>query len=129
MLISHLGSVMLAVCLTRPQYVLRSYCDSGSSLLPGIEADMLSSLSLTGRLFAVVNVHGRRWKTGVSNVVWLTRRKKSDANHVKELPRLRVCSITKRSWVRIPSGEAIASPASFNLRTCPISVVDKRCSR
>lgn len=33
---------MPAVCLTRPQYVLRSYCDSGSSRLPGIEADMLA---------------------------------------------------------------------------------------
>lgn len=34
---------MPAVCLTRPQYVLRSYCDSGSSRLPGKEADMLAS--------------------------------------------------------------------------------------
>lgn len=33
---------MPAVCLTRPQYVLRSYCDSGSSRLPGREADMLA---------------------------------------------------------------------------------------
>lgn len=39
---SHLGSVMPAVCLTRPQYVLRSYCDSGSSRLPGMEDDMLA---------------------------------------------------------------------------------------
>jgi hypothetical protein len=41
---SHLGSDMLAQCLTRPQYVLRSNRDSGSSRLPGIEADILSSL-------------------------------------------------------------------------------------
>lgn len=41
-IVSHLGSVMPAVCLTRPQYVLRSYCDSGSSRLPGMEADMLA---------------------------------------------------------------------------------------
>lgn len=33
---------MPAVCLTRPQYVLRSYCDSGSSRLPGMEDDMLA---------------------------------------------------------------------------------------
>lgn len=33
---------MPAVCLARPQYVLRSYCDSGSSRLPGREADILS---------------------------------------------------------------------------------------
>jgi hypothetical protein len=33
---------MAAVCLTRPQYVLRSYCDSGSSRLPGMEDDMLA---------------------------------------------------------------------------------------
>ena len=44
-LVSHLGSVMPAVCLTRPQYVLRSYCDSGSSRLPGREADMLAGYS------------------------------------------------------------------------------------
>lgn len=40
---SHLGSVMPAVCLTRPQYVLRSYCDSGSARLPGSEADMFAT--------------------------------------------------------------------------------------
>jgi hypothetical protein len=33
---------MPAVRLTRPQYVLRSYCDSGSSRLPGMEVDMLA---------------------------------------------------------------------------------------
>lgn len=38
--LSYLGSVMVAVCLTRPQYVLRSYCDSGGSRFPGKEADM-----------------------------------------------------------------------------------------
>ena len=38
---AHLGSVMPAACRTRPQYVLRSYCDSGSSRLPGMEADMV----------------------------------------------------------------------------------------
>lgn len=41
---SHLGSVMPAVCLTRPQYVLWSYWESGSSRLPGKEADMVSLL-------------------------------------------------------------------------------------
>lgn len=41
--VSHLGSVMPAVCLTRPQYVLRSYCDSGSSRLPGREADIFGA--------------------------------------------------------------------------------------
>ena len=41
---SHLGSVMPAVCLTRPQYVLRSYCESGSARLPGREADMVAAM-------------------------------------------------------------------------------------
>lgn len=41
--LSHLGSVMLAVCSTLPQYVLRSNWDSGRSRLPGSEADMASS--------------------------------------------------------------------------------------
>lgn len=53
--VSHLGSVMPAVCLTRPQYVLRSYCDSGSSRLPGREADMLTSMlgaALPSRCFS-----------------------------------------------------------------------------
>lgn len=45
---SHLGSVMPVVCLTRPQYVLRSYCDSGSSRLPGREADMLGDVLRVG---------------------------------------------------------------------------------
>ena len=31
---------MFAECMTRPQYVLRSYCEAGSSRLPGSEADM-----------------------------------------------------------------------------------------
>lgn len=39
-IVSHLGSVRPAVCLTRPQYVLRSYRDSGSSRFPGREADI-----------------------------------------------------------------------------------------
>ena len=37
----HLGSEMFAECMTRPQYVLRSYCEAGSSRLPGSEADMV----------------------------------------------------------------------------------------
>lgn len=32
---------MSAEWRTRPQYVLRSYCEVGSSRFPGIEADML----------------------------------------------------------------------------------------
>ena len=36
----HLGSEISAACRTRPQYVLRSYCEAGSSRFPGIEADM-----------------------------------------------------------------------------------------
>ena len=42
---SHLGSVMPAVCLTRPQYVPRSYWESGSARPPGREADMLAMVS------------------------------------------------------------------------------------
>ena len=38
---SHLGSDICADCLTRPQYVDRSYCEAGSSRLPSSEADML----------------------------------------------------------------------------------------
>lgn len=38
---------MAAVCLARPQYVLRSYWDSGNSRLPGREADMVE-LSVVG---------------------------------------------------------------------------------
>lgn len=41
---SHLGSAISAECFTRPQYVLRSCWDAGSSLLPGKDADMLNSL-------------------------------------------------------------------------------------
>ncbi len=37
---SHLGSEMSAECRTRPQYVLRSYCDAGNSRLPGSEEVM-----------------------------------------------------------------------------------------
>lgn len=42
--LSHLGSVRPAVCFTRPQYVLRSYWESGRSLLPGREADIVAAL-------------------------------------------------------------------------------------
>lgn len=38
---AHLGSVRPAVCRTRPQYVLRSYRDSGRALWPGSEADIV----------------------------------------------------------------------------------------
>lgn len=41
--VSHLGSAMFAECLTRPQYVVRSNCDAGRSLLPGRDADILMS--------------------------------------------------------------------------------------
>ena len=37
---SYLGSEISAEWRTRPQYVLRSYCEVGSSRLPGIEADI-----------------------------------------------------------------------------------------
>ena len=36
----YLGSDISAECLTLPQYVLRSYRDTGRSRRPGIEADM-----------------------------------------------------------------------------------------
>jgi hypothetical protein len=39
----HLGSEIFAEWRTRPQYVLRSYCDSGNSRLPGKEADILGA--------------------------------------------------------------------------------------
>ena len=39
--ISHLGSDISADCLTRPQYVERSYCDAGRSRAPGREDDMM----------------------------------------------------------------------------------------
>lgn len=39
--LSHLGSERSILCRTRPQYVFRSYCEDGRSLLPGSEDDML----------------------------------------------------------------------------------------
>lgn len=36
-LLSHLGSEMSAAWRTRPQYVLRSYCETGRSRFPGNE--------------------------------------------------------------------------------------------
>ncbi len=45
--LTDLGSAISADCLTLPQYVERSYCDAGSSLLPGKEADMLGSTPLS----------------------------------------------------------------------------------
>jgi hypothetical protein len=41
--VSHLGSEILAECRTRPQYVLRSNCDTGRSRLPGKEDVMSTS--------------------------------------------------------------------------------------
>lgn len=38
--LTDLGSAISADCFTLPQYVERSYCDAGGSLLPGSEADM-----------------------------------------------------------------------------------------
>lgn len=35
--LSHLGSDIVADCFTRPQYVLRSYCEVGRSRFPGSE--------------------------------------------------------------------------------------------
>lgn len=40
---AHLGSERSAECLTRPQYVLRSYCDAGRSRFPGKEADIVAT--------------------------------------------------------------------------------------
>ena len=37
---THLGSAIPATCRTRPQYELRSYCEGGNSLFPGIEEDI-----------------------------------------------------------------------------------------
>jgi hypothetical protein len=37
----HLGSEISAECRTLPQYVLRSYCEVGSSRLPGSDADIV----------------------------------------------------------------------------------------
>lgn len=38
---TYVGSVRPAAWRTRPQYVDRSYCDSGSARIPGSEADMI----------------------------------------------------------------------------------------
>lgn len=44
-LLSHLGSDRSIECLTRPQYVFKSYCDDGKSLLPGRDADIAARLT------------------------------------------------------------------------------------
>ncbi len=49
LLSTHRGSVMPAVCFTRPQYVLRSYWDTGRSRPPGSEADMVTGPSRVRR--------------------------------------------------------------------------------
>jgi hypothetical protein len=46
--LSHLGSDMSAECLTRPQYVERSYCEAGRSRFPGREADILARALWSG---------------------------------------------------------------------------------
>lgn len=51
----HLGSDMSAACLTRPKYVLRSYCETGSSRLPGSEADIA---------FVAVTTLAQKWLNG-----------------------------------------------------------------
>ena len=38
---SHLGSDISTECRTRPQYEDRSYCETGSSRLPGSESDIV----------------------------------------------------------------------------------------
>lgn len=43
---THLGSVNPTACFTLPRYVLRSYCETGRSLVPGNEADMARESSL-----------------------------------------------------------------------------------
>jgi len=58
---SHLGSDIFAECLTRPQYVERSCCDTGSSRLPGSEADIDATDSM-----------GRRGLRGKFVIVWST---------------------------------------------------------
>lgn len=40
--LAHLGSDMSAECLTRPMYVLKSYCEAGRSREPGNEDVMVS---------------------------------------------------------------------------------------
>lgn len=42
--LSHLGSDMLAACCTRPQYVLRSNCETGRSRFPGSDDVMANDL-------------------------------------------------------------------------------------
>jgi hypothetical protein len=42
--LSHLGSEILAECITRPQYVLRSNWEDGRSRLPGSEDVMLAKV-------------------------------------------------------------------------------------
>jgi hypothetical protein len=44
--VSHLGSDMLAECCTRPQYVPRSYCETGKSRLPGNEDVILTNMRM-----------------------------------------------------------------------------------
>ena len=45
---------MSAECLTRPQYVPRSYCEAGSSRFPGSEADIATSQLVDSRVRLLV---------------------------------------------------------------------------
>lgn len=58
--LSHLMSAISAECLTRPQYVVRSYRDAGKGRDPGNEVDMVGATiadpaasNTTGRLLSV----------------------------------------------------------------------------
>jgi hypothetical protein len=62
----HLGSEIFAACRTRPQYVLRSYCEGGSSRLPGRDADIVKN-SL-GRRMRQMRVEVEK-KTGTTPIL------------------------------------------------------------
>ena len=64
---AYLGSAISADCLTRPQYVVRSYSDAGRSRVPGIEADIASK----GKGEASSEGRARRSGNGLDNHVRL----------------------------------------------------------
>lgn len=63
---------MAAEWRTRPQYVLRSYCDAGSSRLPGIEADIASD-GLCWSNLCVPRILDQliAWTVGRASILWL----------------------------------------------------------
>ena len=66
MRVSHLGSDISADCLTRPQYVERSYWEAGRSRLPGKEADMarLEARWLFHQSRGPLRIHAHRSRAG-----------------------------------------------------------------